>query len=104
MSLNCCNFEFLEKTRFTSETFAHIVFIVSVSGPNFRGILLQARTSKNGMPMGTWILPAGGNYQLLNCGSLPSSALTHTNNQTKTNQVFYWNPPDVSSATNFTVL
>ena len=77
--------------------------VVSVSGSAFRGILLQARIAQDEMPMGTWNVPAGGNFQLLDCSSRTSSALTHTNRQDKTDQVFSWNPPDVLSATNFTI-
>ena len=80
-----------------------LILIVSVSGSAFRGILLQARTAQDGTPMETWHLPAGGNSRLLDSSSRTSSALTHASNQTKTTQVFSWNPPDVSYATNFTV-
>ena len=83
--------------------FFTLILIVSVSGPAFRGILLQARTAQDRTPMGTWNLPAGGNFKLLDCSLRTSSALTHANREDKTNQVFSWNPPDGSSATNFTV-
>ena len=80
-----------------------LYLIVSITGPAYKGILLQARTVQNGTAEGMWNLPDGGNFKLLNCNSLTSSALTHANNTEKTNQSFIWNAPNVLSATNYTI-
>ena len=77
---------------------------VTVSGPAFRGLLLQGRTTEEGEIQGSWLIPEGDNFQHLGCNSQPFSAVTHTSNVDKLSGEFIWIPPEVNMPTNFTIL
>ena len=92
------------RLRFFLQMYLLVLYsIVNVTGAPFRGILLQARTAQDGMPMGKWEMGSNEDFKLLNCNSQASSAVTHANRQDKTNREFKWNIPDVSSETKVTI-
>ncbi|XP_057603133.1 ferric-chelate reductase 1 isoform X2 [Hippopotamus amphibius kiboko] len=73
---------------------------VTLSGPSFKGFLLEARDAENlsGPPVGSFTLIDSQLSQLLTCEDIQGSAVSHTNPSKKTEIKVYWNAP--SSAPN----
>ncbi|XP_044531816.1 ferric-chelate reductase 1-like [Gracilinanus agilis] len=68
---------------------------VTLSGPLFKGFLLEARNAKdlNGSPIGSFRLIDEEVSQLLNCDQKEGSAVSHTSPSKKTQIQVYWNAP-----------
>ncbi|XP_036128179.1 ferric-chelate reductase 1 isoform X3 [Molossus molossus] len=68
---------------------------VTLSGPEFRGFLLEARDAEDlsGSPIGSFTLIDSQVSQLLTCGDIQGSAVSHTNPHKKTEIKVYWNAP-----------
>uniref|UniRef100_A0A8D2AN73 Ferric-chelate reductase 1 n=1 Tax=Sciurus vulgaris TaxID=55149 RepID=A0A8D2AN73_SCIVU len=73
---------------------------VTLSGPQFKGFLLEARNAEdlNGFPVGSFTLTDSQVSQLLTCEDIQGSAVSHTSSSKKTEIKVYWNAP--SSAPN----
>ncbi|EGW14356.1 Ferric-chelate reductase 1 [Cricetulus griseus] len=73
---------------------------VTLSGPQFRGFLLEARDAEDlsGPPVGSFTLIDSEVSQLLTCEDVQGSAVSHTSPSKKTEIKVYWNAP--SSAPN----
>ncbi|XP_059120971.1 ferric-chelate reductase 1 [Peromyscus eremicus] len=73
---------------------------VTVSGPPFRGFLLEARDAEDlsGPPLGSFTLIDSELSQLLTCEDVQGFAVSHTSSSKKTEVKVYWNAP--SSAPN----
>ncbi|XP_042135739.1 ferric-chelate reductase 1 [Peromyscus maniculatus bairdii] len=73
---------------------------VTVSGPPFRGFLLEARDAEDlsGPPLGSFTLIDSEVSQLLTCEDVQGFAVSHTSSSKKTEIKVYWNAP--SSAPN----
>lgn len=73
---------------------------VTLSGPPFKGFLLEARDAENlsGPPVGSFSLIDNHISQLLTCENIQGSAVSHTSSSKKTKVQVYWNAP--SSAPN----
>ncbi|XP_060928351.1 putative defense protein Hdd11 [Limanda limanda] len=66
---------------------------VTITGPEYRGVLLEARTSGNTNALGTWNLPPP-DTRFLECNGAPQGAVTHSNTNLKGNTTVYrWIPP-----------
>uniref|UniRef100_A0ACB8F312 Uncharacterized protein n=2 Tax=Sphaerodactylus townsendi TaxID=933632 RepID=A0ACB8F312_9SAUR len=68
---------------------------VSLSGPAFEGFFLQARSANNlrGPAIGSFVLADGRKSQLLTCGRVKNSAVSHTSKSKKTHIDAYWIAP-----------
>ncbi|XP_066102891.1 ferric-chelate reductase 1 [Saccopteryx bilineata] len=68
---------------------------VTLSGPAFKGFLLEARDAENlsGSPIGSFTLIDSQVSQLLTCEDTQGSAVSHTNPHKKTEIEVYWNVP-----------
>ncbi|KAM7054840.1 ferric-chelate reductase 1 isoform 4-T5 [Molossus nigricans] len=68
---------------------------VTLSGPEFRGFLIEARDAEDlsGSPIGSFTLIDSQVSQLLTCGDIQGSAVSHTNPHKKTEIKVYWNAP-----------
>lgn len=68
---------------------------VSLSGPPFEGFLLQARDADNmgGPAIGSFALADKRRSQLLTCGRVKNSAVSHTSKSKKTHLEAYWIAP-----------
>ncbi|KAM4641176.1 putative ferric-chelate reductase 1 isoform 1-T3 [Discoglossus pictus] len=68
---------------------------VTLSGPRFDGFFLQARDVNNleGDAVGSFQLVDDQVSQLLTCGGVQNSAVSHTNSRRKTQVEFYWIAP-----------
>ncbi|XP_048207983.1 ferric-chelate reductase 1 isoform X2 [Perognathus longimembris pacificus] len=73
---------------------------VTLSGPPFRGFLLEARDAEHlsGLPIGSFTVIDSQMSQLLTCGGVQGSAVSHRSSSKKTEIKAYWNAP--SSAPN----
>ncbi|XP_015356334.1 ferric-chelate reductase 1 [Marmota marmota marmota] len=73
---------------------------VALSGPPFKGFLLEARNAEDlsGVPVGSFTLIDSQMSQLLTCEDIQGSAVSHTSSSKKTEIKVYWNAP--SSAPN----
>ncbi|XP_012973873.1 ferric-chelate reductase 1 [Mesocricetus auratus] len=73
---------------------------VTLSGPQFRGFLLEARDAEDlsGPPVGSFTLIDREVSQLLTCEDVQGLAVSHTSSSKKTEVKVYWNAP--SSAPN----
>lgn len=73
---------------------------VTLSGPPFKGFLLEARNAEDlsGRPIGSFTLNDSEVSQLLTCEDIQGSAVSHTSPSKKTEIKVYWNAP--SSAPN----
>ncbi|KAF7200400.1 putative defense protein Hdd11 [Nothobranchius furzeri] len=70
---------------------------VTITGPDYRGVLLEARTGSNTNALGSWILPPP-DTRYLQCAGNPQGAVTHANTNLKGNgTVFSWIPPSTTS-------
>ncbi|XP_069825146.1 putative defense protein 3 isoform X2 [Dendropsophus ebraccatus] len=78
------------------------VTITSTSGnETFKGFFLQARPVKKDEFSGTFSLSDPNNTQLLQCGSQPNTAVSHTNNELKTSIEAYWTAPNKTGCVQF---
>nr|XP_020496498.1 putative defense protein Hdd11 [Labrus bergylta] len=74
---------------------------VTVRGPDYRGVLLEARTFGNTNALGSWQLPPP-DTKFLQCTGNPQGAVTHSNTNLKGNTTVYsWIPPDSASPVYF---
>eukprot|EP00731_Ephydatia_muelleri_P026181 Em0018g281a len=71
-------------------------YTLSLSGDNFRGFLVQARSSVSGTPLGKFSVGGDGSQQLSQC-SPPESAVTHTSNSVKNSVSLTWTAPATGS-------
>uniref|UniRef100_UPI0037E74382 putative defense protein Hdd11 n=1 Tax=Semicossyphus pulcher TaxID=241346 RepID=UPI0037E74382 len=70
---------------------------VTISGPDYRGVLLEARTFDSPYAQGSWQLPPP-DTRFLQCAGNPQGAVTHSNTNVKGNTTVYsWIPPDSAS-------
>ncbi|KAF3695735.1 putative defense protein 3 [Channa argus] len=70
---------------------------VTISGPEYRGLLLEARTGSGTNALGSWQLPPP-DTRFLQCTGNPRGAVTHSNTNLKGNTTVYsWMPPDSTS-------
>ncbi|XP_029474076.1 putative ferric-chelate reductase 1 [Rhinatrema bivittatum] len=65
---------------------------VTVAGPRFEGFFIQARDAENldGDAVGSFTLISAGISQLLTCGDVEDSAVSHTSKSRKTEVEAYW--------------
>ncbi|XP_052035312.1 ferric-chelate reductase 1 isoform X2 [Apodemus sylvaticus] len=68
---------------------------VTLSGPPFRGFLLEARDAEDvsGPPIGSFTLIDSEESQLLTCEDVQGLAVSHTSSSKKTEIKVYWNAP-----------
>ncbi|KAM4578173.1 putative defense protein 3 [Fundulus diaphanus] len=67
---------------------------VTIIGPQYRGVLLEARTEGFNDAYGTWKLPPP-DTKFLQCSGNPEGAMTHANTNLKGNATVYtWIPHD----------
>ncbi|MEQ2225940.1 hypothetical protein ILYODFUR_022700 [Ilyodon furcidens] len=67
---------------------------VTIIGPPYRGVLLEARTEGHNDAYGTWKLPPP-DTKFLECSGNPQGAITHANTNLKGNSTIYtWIPHD----------
>ncbi|XP_070689497.1 putative defense protein Hdd11 [Pempheris klunzingeri] len=70
---------------------------VTITGPEYRGVLLEARTGSSSNALGSWQLPPP-DTRFLECTGNPQGAVTHLNTNLKDNTTVYsWIPPDSTS-------
>ncbi|XP_054628584.1 putative defense protein Hdd11 [Dunckerocampus dactyliophorus] len=68
---------------------------VTISGPEYRGVLLEARSGNSFFALGTWQNPPP-DTKFLQCTDNPYGAITHANTNVKGNATVYsWMPPDI---------
>ncbi|XP_056135183.1 putative defense protein Hdd11 [Lampris incognitus] len=74
---------------------------VTIVGPVYRGVLLEARTTYSSTALGSWQLPPP-DTKLLECKGNPRGAITHSNINIKGNTTAYsWIPPTSASSLYF---
>ncbi|XP_062240888.1 putative defense protein Hdd11 [Platichthys flesus] len=74
---------------------------VTITGPEYRGVLLEARTSGSTNALGTWNLPPP-DTRFLECNGAPQGAVTHSNTNLKGNTTVYtWIPPKLTGPVYF---
>ncbi|KAM9744460.1 putative defense protein 3 [Menidia menidia] len=74
---------------------------VTIIGPAYRGVLLEARTLGVFYALGYWMFPPP-DTKLLQCAGHPNRAVTHANTNLKGNSTVYlWMPPDITSPVYF---
>ncbi|XP_040012378.1 putative defense protein 3 [Xiphias gladius] len=67
---------------------------VTITGPEYRGVLLEARTLGSTNALGSWQLPPP-DTRFLECTGNPQGAITHSNTNLKGNATAYrWIPPN----------
>uniref|UniRef100_H3DED9 Reelin domain-containing protein n=1 Tax=Tetraodon nigroviridis TaxID=99883 RepID=H3DED9_TETNG len=67
---------------------------VTISGPEYRGVLLEARTAGSTSALGSWRFPPP-DTKFLQCSGNPQGAVTHANTNLKGNATVYnWMPPN----------
>ncbi|XP_052089515.1 defense protein l(2)34Fc-like [Mytilus californianus] len=69
-----------------------LVTIKGTNGANFKGFLIQMRTD-NQQIVGTFTVITTAESQLLQCNNVNGAAITHTNNNDKTELLAIWTPP-----------
>ncbi|KAG7489812.1 hypothetical protein JOB18_020810 [Solea senegalensis] len=70
---------------------------VTITGPEYRGVLLEARTKGSTEALGTWMLPPP-DTKFLQCSGNPQGAVTHSNTNVKGNTTVYrWTPSNTTS-------
>ncbi|XP_029018370.1 putative defense protein Hdd11 [Betta splendens] len=75
---------------------------VTIAGPPYRGVLLEARSGSSTDAVGTWQLPPP-DTRFLACAGNPRGAVTHSNTNPKGNgTAFTWTPPDSPAPVYFT--
>ncbi|XP_072430686.1 ferric-chelate reductase 1-like isoform X3 [Chiloscyllium punctatum] len=84
----------VDKDVFSSKDQVKVTLTVRQSGTSFQGFFIQARDAAdlNGGPVGTFTL-SDKNSQLLTCGGVKDSAVSHTSSSGKHTIVVLWNPP-----------
>ncbi|XP_060685908.1 ferric-chelate reductase 1-like isoform X3 [Hemiscyllium ocellatum] len=84
----------VDKDVFSSKDQVKVTLTVRQSGTSFQGFFIQARDAAdlNGAPVGTFTL-IDKNSQLLTCGGVKDSAVSHTSSSGKHTIVVLWNPP-----------
>ncbi|XP_058630538.1 uncharacterized protein si:dkey-251i10.2 isoform X1 [Onychostoma macrolepis] len=66
---------------------------VVIKGPDYRGVLLEARSGSDSKAIGTWQTPPT-NTKFLECSGNQQGAITHANTNIKNNSTVYtWIPP-----------
>ncbi|XP_051546421.1 putative defense protein 3 [Myxocyprinus asiaticus] len=66
---------------------------VAIKGPDYRGVLLEARSGSDVNAIGTWQTPPS-NTKFLECAGNQQGAITHANTTIKNNSTIYtWIPP-----------
>ncbi|XP_018523887.1 putative defense protein Hdd11 [Lates calcarifer] len=74
---------------------------VTVTGPGYRGVLLEARSGSSTNALGSWQLPPP-DTRFLECTGNPQGAVTHANTNLKGNTTVYrWIPPNSTSPVYF---
>ncbi|KAJ0067950.1 hypothetical protein NL108_012679 [Boleophthalmus pectinirostris] len=74
---------------------------VTIVGPDYRGLLLEARAPGRLSALGTWQLPPP-DTRFLECSGNSRGAVTHANINLKGNStVFSWRPPDTTGPVYF---
>uniref|UniRef100_A0A3Q3WHT9 Reelin domain-containing protein n=1 Tax=Mola mola TaxID=94237 RepID=A0A3Q3WHT9_MOLML len=74
---------------------------VTISGPEYRGVLLEARTAASTNALGSWHLPPP-DTRFLECTRNPQGAITHSNINPKGNTTVYsWIPPNIPNPVYF---
>ncbi|KAK5871118.1 hypothetical protein PBY51_004016 [Eleginops maclovinus] len=74
---------------------------VTISGPEYRGVLLEARTYGSTNAIGSWQLPPP-DTKFLECTGNPQGAITHSNINLKADSTAYsWIPPNSTSPVYF---
>ncbi|XP_023270147.1 putative defense protein 3 [Seriola lalandi dorsalis] len=74
---------------------------VTISGPVYRGVLLEARTGSGTNALGSWQLPPP-DTKFLECSGNPQGAVTHSNTNLKGNSTVYrWIAPNSTSPVYF---
>ncbi|XP_059396530.1 putative defense protein 3 [Carassius carassius] len=69
---------------------------VVIKGPDYKGVLLEARSGSNSEAIGTWQTPPN-NTKFLVCSGKQQGAITHANTGIKNNSTVYtWIPPDTA--------
>eukprot|EP00731_Ephydatia_muelleri_P035334 Em0115g2a len=71
-------------------------YTLNLGGGNFRGFLIQARSSVSGTPLGKFSVGGDGSQRLSQC-SPPESAVTHTSNSVKNSLSLTWTAPAAGS-------
>ncbi|XP_030594084.1 putative defense protein Hdd11 [Archocentrus centrarchus] len=70
---------------------------VTIIGPKYRGVLLEARTAGSTSALGKWQNPPP-DTKFLQCTGNPRGAITHSNTNHKDNSTVYsWIPPQTTS-------
>ncbi|XP_034548725.1 putative defense protein 3 [Notolabrus celidotus] len=70
---------------------------VTITGPDYRGVLVEARTFGSTNALGSWQLNPP-DTKFLQCSGNPQAAVTHSNTNLKGNTTVYsWLPPDSAS-------
>ncbi|KAK7165417.1 hypothetical protein R3I94_003699 [Phoxinus phoxinus] len=66
---------------------------VVIKGPDYAGVLIEARSGSDTAALGTWQTPPS-NTKFLLCSENPQGAITHANTNIKNNSTVYtWTPP-----------
>ncbi|KAL1274203.1 hypothetical protein QQF64_027017 [Cirrhinus molitorella] len=66
---------------------------VVIKGPDYRGVLLEARSGSDSKAIGTWQTPPS-DTKFLACSGNQQGAITHANTNIKNNSTIYtWIPP-----------
>ncbi|XP_051277617.1 putative defense protein Hdd11 [Dicentrarchus labrax] len=74
---------------------------VTVTGPEYRGVLLEARRDGSTNALGSWKIPPP-DTKFLQCTGNPQGAVTHSNTNLKGNTTVYsWMPPNSTSPVYF---
>ncbi|XP_024131634.1 putative defense protein 3 [Oryzias melastigma] len=74
---------------------------VTIKGPDYRGVLLEARTDGSTNALGSWSLPPP-DTKFLQCAGNPQGAVTHANTNLKGNSTVYnWIPPSITNPVYF---
>nr|XP_055056838.1 putative defense protein 3 [Misgurnus anguillicaudatus] len=70
---------------------------VVIKGPDYQGVLLEARSGSDTKAIGTWQTPPA-NTKFLACAGNPQGAITHANTNIKdSNTIYTWIPPAAAS-------
>ncbi|KAJ8348768.1 hypothetical protein SKAU_G00273570 [Synaphobranchus kaupii] len=94
-SRDFCKFAFRAFSRLSQQLF-HIFRAIkqmTIKGPDYTGVLLEARMESTVNALGTWQSPPA-NTKFLHCSGNQRSAITHSNTNVKDNSTVYsWLPP-----------
>ncbi|NP_001313480.1 uncharacterized protein LOC562682 precursor [Danio rerio] len=72
---------------------AGIPITVVIKGPDYKGVLLEARSGSDTTALGSWQMPPA-NTKFLECSGNKQGAITHSNANVKNNSTVYtWVPP-----------